>query len=64
MKVTTISIDLAKNVFQLMGFTEANKSVFNKRLNRTQLKHFMQMQPPVSCCDGGLLLFSLLGAVI
>ena len=46
MKVSTISIDLAKNVFQLMGFTEANKSVFNKRLNRTQLKHFMQMQPP------------------
>lgn len=46
MKVSTISIDLAKNVFQLMGFTEANKGVFNKRLNRAQLKHFMQMQPP------------------
>ena len=46
MKVSTISIDLAKNVFQLMGFTEANKGVFNKRLNRAQLKHFMQMHPP------------------
>jgi len=46
MKVNTISIDLAKNVFQLMGFTAKNKSAFNKRLNRVQLKHFMQMQPP------------------
>ncbi|MCP4320462.1 MAG: transposase, partial [Alteromonadales bacterium] len=46
MKVTTISIDLAKNVFQVMGFTSTGKTVFNKRLNRTQLRHFMQMQPP------------------
>ena len=46
MKVTTISIDLAKNVFQVMGFTSTAKTVFNKRLNRTQLRHFMQMQPP------------------
>ena len=34
MKVTTISIDLAKNVFQVMGFTSTGKTVFNKRLNR------------------------------
>lgn len=46
MKVTTISIDLAKNVFQVMGFTSTGETVFNKRLNRTQLTHFMQMQPP------------------
>lgn len=46
MKVSTISIDLAKNVFQVVGFTSTNKIVFNKRLNRAQLHHFMQMQPP------------------
>ena len=31
MKVSTISIDLAKNVFQVMGFTHEGKTVFNKR---------------------------------
>jgi transposase len=46
MKVSTISIDLAKNVFQVMGFTSTGKVAFNKRLNRAQLNHFMQMQPP------------------
>jgi transposase len=45
MKVSTISIDLAKNVFQVLGFTSTGKIVFNKRLNRTQLSHFMPMQP-------------------
>lgn len=48
MKVNTISIDLAKNVFQVIGFTSTGKIVFNKRLNRAQLNHFMQVQPP--CC--------------
>jgi transposase len=46
MKVSTISIDLAKNVFQVMGFTSTGETVFNKRLNRLQLSHFMQIQPP------------------
>ena len=46
MNVNTISIDLAKHVFQVMGFTSLGKIVFNKRLNRAQLHHFMQMQPP------------------
>ena len=45
MKVSTISIDLAKNVFQVMGFTHEGKTVFNKRLNRIQLAEFMQMHP-------------------
>ena len=43
MKVNTISIDLAKNIFQVMGFTVTGKRIFNKRLNRTQLTEFMQM---------------------
>jgi transposase len=45
MKVTTIAIDLAKNVFQVLGMTEQGKKVFNKRLNRSQLMEFMQLQP-------------------
>ena len=45
MKVNTISIDLAKNIFQVMGFSSTGKIMFNKRLNRFQLSEFMQMQP-------------------
>jgi len=45
MKVSTISIDLAKNVFQIMGFTSTGKTLFNKRLSRDKFTHFMQMQP-------------------
>ena len=45
MKVNTISIDLAKNIFQVMGFSSTGKIMFNKRLNRLQLSEFMQMQP-------------------
>jgi transposase len=45
MKVTTIAIDLAKNVFQVLGMDCHAKQVFNKRLNRTQLTEFMLQQP-------------------
>lgn len=45
MKVNTIAIDLAKNVFQVLGVNEYGKSVFNKRLNRQSLKEFMLNQP-------------------
>ncbi len=44
MKVTTIAIDLAKNVFQVLGMDSHHKQVFNKRLNRTQLTEFMSQQ--------------------
>jgi len=45
MKVSTIAIDLAKNIFQVLGMNSRAKQVFNKRLNRTQLIRFMQLQP-------------------
>ena len=45
MKITTIAIDLAKNVFQVLGMTAQGKKVFNKRLTRPQLAEFMQQQP-------------------
>ncbi|MFT6897262.1 MAG: transposase, partial [Paraglaciecola sp.] len=48
MKVSTISIDLAKNVFQLLGMDKHAKQVFSKCLNRAQLSEFMSQQP---VCD-------------
>lgn len=46
MKVSTISIDLAKNVFQVLGMNDQAKRVFNKRLNRSQLRELIVNQPP------------------
>ena len=37
--VTTISIDLAKSVFQVCGLNKANKKVFNKQVKRKDLIH-------------------------
>lgn len=45
MKVTTIAIDLAKNVFQVLGMNQDVKTVFNRRLSRVKLTEFMQQQP-------------------
>ena len=36
MKCKTITIDLAKNVFQVCGVNEHIKSLFNKKLKRTE----------------------------
>ena len=46
MKLRTIGIDLAKNVFQVCGVNEHMKSQFNKRLKRHQLLDFMRQQAP------------------
>jgi transposase len=46
MKLRTIGIDLAKNVFQVCGVNEHMKPQFNKRLKRNQLLNFMRQQPP------------------
>lgn len=48
MKVSTIAIDLAKNVFQVLGMDKHAKQVFSKRLSRAQLSEFMSQQP---VCD-------------
>ena len=40
--VCRVSIDLAKNVFQLLGFDKYNNKVFSKRLNREQLIIFLR----------------------
>ena len=46
MKINTISIDLAKNVFQVAGFNQHHKREFNKRLSRAKLMEFMSNTPP------------------
>lgn len=46
MKVTTVGIDLAKNVFQVHGVSESGKPVLRKQLKRHQvLEFFANMQP-------------------
>lgn len=44
MKLKTITIDLAKNVFQVCGVNEHIKSQFNKKLRRSELLDFMRQQ--------------------
>jgi transposase len=46
MKLRTIGIDLANNVFQACGVNEHMKSQFNKKLNRHELLDFMRQQAP------------------
>ena len=46
MDITTLGIDLAKNVFQLHGVDAAGKVVLRKRLTRTKLAEFIINLPP------------------
>uniref|UniRef100_UPI00047F2B8B IS110 family transposase n=1 Tax=Ferrimonas kyonanensis TaxID=364763 RepID=UPI00047F2B8B len=45
MKANTITIDLAKNVFQLLGVDSSGNKLFSKRLNRAKMIAFMRLQP-------------------
>jgi transposase len=46
MKITTIGIDLAKNVFQVHGINERGQAVLKKQLNRSQVMAFFANLPP------------------
>ena len=46
MKITTVGIDLAKNVFQIHGVDERGKAVLRKQLRRAQLAVFFVNLPP------------------
>lgn len=46
MKITTIGIDLAKNVFQLHGVDARGKTVIKKQLKRDQMAAFFSNLPP------------------
>jgi transposase len=45
MKVTTVGIDLAKNVFQVHGVNEHGKGVLKKQLKRQQVIQFFANMP-------------------
>lgn len=46
MKVITLGIDVAKNVFQLHGVDERGKVVFSRRLSRGRLMEAVANLPP------------------
>jgi len=46
MKITTVGIDLAKNVFQVHGVDERGKAVLRKQLKRSQFLLFFSNLPP------------------
>ena len=45
-EVTTIGIDLAKNVFQVHGVDASGQAVIGKQLRRRQVLPFFRKQPP------------------
>ncbi len=56
MKVTTIGMDLAKNVFQIHGVDARDKVVMRKQLRRDQVSEFFAKLPPclvgMEACGG------------
>ena len=46
MQITTIGLDIAKNVFQVHGIDAAEKVVVRKQLRRAQVTKFFAMLPP------------------
>jgi len=46
MKITTVGIDLAKNVFQVHGIDERGKAVLRTQLRRAQVAVFFANLPP------------------
>ena len=45
MQITTVGIDLAKNVFQVHGVNERGKAVLRKQLRRDQVAAFFANLP-------------------
>ncbi len=56
MKITTLGLDLAKNLFQVHGVNEFGKPVIKKQLRRNQLAEFFVNLPPcligMEACGG------------
>jgi transposase len=46
MQITTIGLDIAKNVFQVHGINASEKVVVRKQLRRSQMLAFFQALPP------------------
>ena len=60
MRITTIGLDLAKNVLQLHGVNENGVAVLRKQLKRNQIAPFFERLEPcligIEACGGGALL--------
>jgi len=60
MKITTVGLDLAKNVFQAHGVDERGAAVLRKQLKRDQVAPFFARLQPcligIEACGGGPLL--------
>jgi transposase len=56
MQITTVGLDLAKNVFQVHGASERGKAMLRKKLRRDQLMPFLANLPPcligMEACGG------------
>ena len=61
MNYKAISVDLAKNVFQVCGIDKRIKPVFNQKIRRNQLENFYGATIPYDRVYGGLLFIKLLG---
>ena len=46
MQVTTVGLDLAKDVFHVHGITDVGQVVFNRPLRRAQVLYFFQRLEP------------------
>jgi hypothetical protein len=62
MNITTVGVDLAKNLFQVHGVDERGKAVLRKALKRTEVVSFFDEVAAVSHRDGGLRKRTFLGA--
>ena len=62
MKITTVGIDLAKNVFQVHGVDERGKAVLRKQLRRAQVAGIFCKSAAVRDWYGGLRQRASLGA--
>jgi transposase len=54
MQVTTIGLDIAKNVFQVHGIDAAEKVVVRKQFRRSQVLEFFKALPRVPYRHGGM----------
>ena len=54
MKITTIGLDVAKNVLQIHGVDEDGKVVVKKQLKRSQVAEYFANLPPCLVGDGSV----------
>jgi hypothetical protein len=64
MQITTIGLDIAKNVFQVHGIDAAEKVIVRKQLRRGQIIAFFEALAPCLVRHGGLCHVAPLGAAV